>query len=151
MRNMSAKPAWYGCKEVDCDVWMRYADEQLGFPYYAEEQDWGLSNTDGARIAEFLDFFDDHPLFPPSYKELVAELIVASLDNGLLLGLVPASLDLRIKDFMRKYWHEEFLAKNIVFFMELADCPPENPNMVGRWLRRLMAAEPEAFPWPPRS
>lgn len=56
----------------------------LGFPIRAHQQDWGVENSDAARIEEFIQFWKEHPGLTPDQAEDLESLILASADERLL-------------------------------------------------------------------
>lgn len=51
-----------------------------------EPQDWGIANADGARVEEFIAYYETHPEFGTPLRHVLGELIVASMNEALQSG-----------------------------------------------------------------
>jgi len=65
--------------------WMTRLSDALGVQEQAQE--WGTCNADPERLLEFIDFFERHQAEHPSETEALAELIIASFNEGLVEGI----------------------------------------------------------------
>ena len=73
--------------------------EDLGLAF--EPQDWGIVNSDGARILEFIAYFEKHPNLAPTQKFDLGGLILASAND--LLVEEPSADMTPVLYFVEKY------------------------------------------------
>lgn len=138
---MADKPDWYGTVEVSIHEWWAYVNPKLGFETYPLEQDWGLTNSDGSRVEEFLDFYYGHPLFPNVHKTMLGELILGSFDRALIDSCASTELEARMRKFCLDHRHRSEQRENFEFFESDAGTP-EDPTPIGPWLRALFESQP---------
>lgn len=69
--------------QMTAEMDLRELSVLLGLPF--EPQDWGIINAVEARLEEFMECFEKHPL-SPSARIGLAELVLASANDRLLVG-----------------------------------------------------------------
>ena len=75
-------------------------NKQLNLSY--EPQDWGIANAAPGRVIEFIDFYESRES-TPNQKDDLMELIIASINDGLLdEPLSDADLE-RCRQFIRSH------------------------------------------------
>ena len=139
---MAGKPDWYGKTGVTLDEWYAYVNPQLDFATDPLEQDWGLSNTDGSRVEEFLDFYYEHPQFEDFLKTMLGELVLGSFDYALIDKCACPDLEARVRQFCLDHRHRPEQRVNFEFFENLEGELPEDPTPIGPWLRTLFESQP---------
>jgi hypothetical protein len=70
-------------------------DLELSF----ESQDWGIINSDYKRVFEFIDYLEDGK-YSNEMKYWLTELIIASINDGLIEGAISDRDLFRLKDFL---------------------------------------------------
>ena len=60
--------------------WIENLSSALGLIKY--DQDWGICNSDSSRITEFISFYEQRVPEHPWEPEALAELIIASTNDG---------------------------------------------------------------------
>jgi hypothetical protein len=85
--------------------WTETLSHTLGLERY--DQDWGICNADPTRVIEFIEFFNQHQPQHPWEREALAELILASADDGFRDGSLSESTKSIAKCFFKDH-HQEF-------------------------------------------
>ena len=64
-------------------------------------QDWGIENADPARVAEFIEFYENSTREHPHEPEYLAEIILASAQEALDAGRLTNEARARLVRFIR--------------------------------------------------
>lgn len=85
--------------------WTETLSHVLGLERYG--QDWGICNADPTRVIEFIEFYKQHIPQHPWEQEALAELILASADDGCRNGTLSESIKSIFRSFVKDR-HMEF-------------------------------------------
>jgi hypothetical protein len=72
-----------------------------------ETQDWGIINSDGSRVTEFLKFFNDNIHFEVTLRYKIFELIIASMNDALVEEIVTDEIAQDFTNFIDKAKNED--------------------------------------------
>ena len=108
---------------------LRELNQDLNLQY--EEQDWGIVNSNGARLEEFIRYFENHPGLVSTAQFELGDLILASA-NEVLTEDASAALPL-LKPFLES--QAETFVVHMDYWMGL-EGRDEFP--LGHWLRENM-------------
>ena len=114
--------------------WYAYMHSRLGIEPDPEEQDFGLSNSDGKRVKEFIDFYYEHPDLDPYYQPMLGELIFASFQEALELGLAQSDIEQQMAEFVLDVSTRLEQWDNFSHWLGYKDGGSVDPNVLGRWL-----------------
>jgi hypothetical protein len=112
--------------------WMTRLSEDLGLKEHL--QDWGTCNADPERLLEFIDFFERHQPEHPEEPEALAELIIASFNEGQVEGITSEINVEAFKAFIAL--NRESFPEQFTYWSEFDD--PDFP--VGLTLKEIEAS-----------
>lgn len=112
--------------------WMTRLSEDLGLQEHS--QDWGTCNADPERLLEFIDFCERRQPEDPEESEAIAELIIASFNEGHVEGMASEINIEAFKAFIAL--NRESFPEQFAYWSELDDV--DYP--VGQILREIEAS-----------
>jgi len=100
LRSIATGEGHVGRKMNEMSVdWTETLSKALGLQRY--DQDWGICNADPTRVIEFIEFYNQHIPENPWELEALAELILASADDGCSDGTFSESIKSIVRCFVK--------------------------------------------------
>jgi hypothetical protein len=113
-------------EEIMKPDFLELVSKQLGLIPYP--QDWGIANADPSRLEEFFDFYESHIPDDPYELELLAELILQSSEDAMVVGELEKPMRFRLIKFIAD--HGQDFPDTLEYWSELEEDDWQIPGLI---------------------